>query len=104
VAQELRRRSEYLVTVNRRLRQQITDRVHLTDGACRSLAEIGKRLGKQALEEIATIVKPETIVAWHRRWLRSVKEECLSYLILFGERALWQALTEYVRHLGITSM
>jgi transposase InsO family protein len=31
------------------------------------LAEIGKKLGKQALEEIATIVKPETILAWHRK-------------------------------------
>ncbi len=30
-------------------------------------AEIGKRLGKKALEEVATIVKPDTILAWHRK-------------------------------------
>jgi putative transposase len=30
--------------------------------------------------------------------VRSVKEECLAWLILFGERALWQALNEYVEH------
>jgi hypothetical protein len=31
------------------------------------LAAIGKKLGKQALEEVATIVKPDTILAWHRK-------------------------------------
>jgi putative transposase len=41
--------------------------VHLTDGERRSLAEIGKRLSKQALEEIATIVKPDTVLAWPRK-------------------------------------
>ena len=33
------------------------------------------------------------------RWVRSVKEECLSRLILFGEGSLRHALTEYVAHL-----
>jgi hypothetical protein len=32
------------------------------------------------------------------RWVRSVKEECLSKLILFGERSLRRALREYVEH------
>lgn len=32
------------------------------------------------------------------RWVRSVKEEALSRLILFGERALRHTLTEYVAH------
>jgi transposase InsO family protein len=32
------------------------------------------------------------------RWVRSVKEEALSWLMLFGERALWYALIEYVTH------
>jgi len=31
------------------------------------LAEIGKKLGKQALEQVANIVKPETILGWHRK-------------------------------------
>lgn len=30
--------------------------------------------------------------------MRSIKEECLSRLILFGERALFYALTEYGEH------
>jgi putative transposase len=33
------------------------------------------------------------------RWVRSVKEECLSKLILFGESSLRRALSEFVvRH------
>jgi putative transposase len=32
------------------------------------------------------------------RWVRSVKEECLSKVILFGERSLRRALSEYVEH------
>jgi transposase InsO family protein len=31
------------------------------------LAEIGQKLGKKALAEVATIVKPDTILAWHRK-------------------------------------
>ena len=36
--------------------------------------------------------------AYAERWVRSVKEECLSRLILFGERSLRCALIEYVTH------
>src|SRR5262245_20984437 len=66
VDQELLLRNEYLVTKNRILRNQIKGRVHLSDGERTSLAELGKQLGRQALAEVSTIVKPETILAWHR--------------------------------------
>src|SRR6202047_3321801 len=32
------------------------------------------------------------------RWVRSVKEECLSKLILFGESSLRRALTQFQEH------
>ena len=67
VDQELLLRNEYLVTENRILRQQLTGRVRLTDGERKTLAELGKKLGKQALAEVATIVTPGTILAWHRK-------------------------------------
>jgi putative transposase len=67
VDQELLLRNEYLVTENRILRNQITGRVRLTDGERKTLAEIGQKLGKQALEDVANIVKPDTILAWHRK-------------------------------------
>jgi len=66
VDQALLVRNEYLVTENRILRQQIKGRVHLTDAERRSLTEIGTQLGKKALEEVAHIVKPDTLLGWHR--------------------------------------
>ena len=35
--------------------------------SAKTLAEIGQKLGKQALKEVATIVKPDTILGWHRK-------------------------------------
>src|SRR2546430_6381862 len=67
VDQELLVRNEYLVTENRILRNQITGRVRLSDGERKMLADIGQKLGKKALQEVATIVKPDTILASHRR-------------------------------------
>ena len=67
VDEELRLYNAYLVTENRILRQQITGRVPLSDGDRLALAEIGQKLGRTALEEIATIAKPDTILAWHRK-------------------------------------
>ena len=67
VDEELLLRNEYLVTENRILRNQLQGRLRLTDGERRSLAELGKRLGKQALDEVASIVNPDTILGWHRR-------------------------------------
>src|SRR5262247_3933718 len=67
VDQELLLRNEYLVTENCILRSQITGRVRLTDGERKTLADIGQKLGKQALQEVATIVKPDTMLGWHRK-------------------------------------
>jgi hypothetical protein len=67
VDQELLLRNESLVTENRPLRKQIPGRVRLSDGERKSLAELGKKLGKQALAEVATIVTPDTTLAWHRK-------------------------------------
>ena len=36
--------------------------------------------------------------AFTERWVRSVRQECLAKLILFGERSLQRALTEFVAH------
>jgi hypothetical protein len=45
-----------LQSENRILRHQIEGRVLLTDAERQTLAELGKKLGKQALEEVANIV------------------------------------------------
>jgi putative transposase len=67
VAQELLLRNEYVVTENRILHHQITSRVQSTDGDRKTLAAISHKLSKQDLQEVATIVKPDTILAWHRK-------------------------------------
>jgi len=67
VDQELLLRNEYLATENRILRNQIQGRLQLNDSDRISMAEIGKRLGRKALEEVAQMFRPETILAWHRR-------------------------------------
>jgi len=66
VDEELRLRNAYLAVENRLLRHHITGRVQLTDAERKTLAEMGQKLGKKALAEIATIAQPETILAWHR--------------------------------------
>src|SRR5262249_41916918 len=39
----------------------------LSDPERRTLAEIGKRLGRKGLEKVACAAKPDTILAWYRR-------------------------------------
>ncbi|MBZ5594951.1 MAG: transposase [Acidobacteriia bacterium] len=36
--------------------------------------------------------------AFAERWVRSVREECLGKLILFGESSLKRALTQFTEH------
>ena len=49
------------------MRSQIKGRVWLRDSERKTLAEIVKKLGRQTLEEVASIVKLDTIFAWHRK-------------------------------------
>jgi transposase InsO family protein len=67
VDEELLARNDYLVTENRILRNQIQGRIRLTDPERISLVSAAKRLGRKALDEVAQIVRPETILGWHRR-------------------------------------
>jgi putative transposase len=69
VDEELRLRNAYLGAENRILRQQISGRMRLSESDRRVLAEIGKKLGQKALEEIATVAKSNTIFAWHRKFI-----------------------------------
>ena len=59
---------EYLREENRVLREQLGDRrVRLNDNQRRRLAVKAKALGRKALAEVASIVTPETLLAWHRK-------------------------------------
>ena len=67
VDQELLLRNEYLVAENRILKAQIKARLRLSDAERATLAEIGHRLGRKALEEVAATAKPDTILGWYRK-------------------------------------
>jgi putative transposase len=66
--QRQREAIDYLREENRVLREQLRDRrLRLTDDQRRRLAAKAKGLGRNLLGEVATIVTPETLLAWHRR-------------------------------------
>ena len=67
VNQQLLLQNEYLVAENRILRAHLPLRLRLTDPQRSTLAETGKRLGRHALPGIASVAKPETILAWYRK-------------------------------------
>ena len=67
VNQELLLRNEYLAAENRILRAKLPTRLRLGDPERATLAEVGKRLGRKALREVACVAKPDTILAWYRR-------------------------------------
>ena len=62
VDQELLLRNEYLAAENRILRAQIKGRLLLSDAEKATLAEIAHRLGRKALEELAAVAKPDTML------------------------------------------
>ena len=45
----------------------MADGFALTDDQRRRLAAKGKAIGRRALEDVATLVTPDTILAWHRK-------------------------------------
>ena len=50
------------------------------------------------MKTIPLPAKSPNLNAFAERWVRSVKQECLSKVILFGEGPLLRVLTEYSRH------
>jgi hypothetical protein len=50
------------------------------------------------VEPLVVPARSPNLNVYSERWVRSVKEECLSKAILIGERSLRRALGEYVEH------
>jgi hypothetical protein len=55
-------------------------------------------LAAGGIKPIQLPARSPNLNAYAERWVRSVKEECLSKLILFGETSLRRALTEFIDH------
>ena len=67
VDQELLLRNEYLAAENRILKAQLKGRLTLSDTERATLGEIGRRLGRKLLGEVANVARPDTILAWYRK-------------------------------------
>ena len=67
VDQELLARNEYLVAENRIMKAQLKGRLKLSDAERGALGEIGHRVGRKALAEVASEARPDTIPAWYRK-------------------------------------
>jgi putative transposase len=67
VDQDLLARNEYLATENRIIKAQLKGRLKLSDAERKALGEIGHRLGRKGLADVATIARPDTILGWYRK-------------------------------------
>jgi len=63
--QALLNQNQYLIAENQTMKGQLHGRIRLSDEERRSLAEKAVVLGK-LLHETVTIVKPETVLRWHK--------------------------------------
>ena len=61
---------DYLIEENRVLKDQLEgQRLRFTDDQRRRLAAKAKALGRRLLDEIETLVTPDTLLAWHRKFI-----------------------------------
>src|SRR6202451_2507322 len=67
VNQELLLQNEYLAAEHRTLRTRLPPRLRLSDPERVTLAEVGKRVGRKAMRKIASVAKPDTILAWYSK-------------------------------------
>jgi hypothetical protein len=56
------------------------------------------------VEPLALPARSPNLNAYAERWIRSVKEERLCKVVLFGERSLRRALCEYVEHFTLSGI
>ncbi len=67
LCRELTLQNEYLRQENRILKSKLKKRISFTDDERRTLAEAALAIGRDLMEQIVTIVRPKTILAWQRK-------------------------------------
>jgi len=93
---------EYLRAENRVLREKLgKKRILLNDDQRRRLAVKGKILGRKMLEQVATIVTPDTILRWHRE-LIAAKWDYSERRMKIGRPAIPAEITELLLSMART--
>src|SRR5260370_33840903 len=67
VNQELLLKNEYLLAENRILKTHLQPGSRLSRPERTALAEIGKRLSRKLLQQVASVATPDTILGWYRQ-------------------------------------
>ena len=67
VNQEPLLENEYLAAENRILRAKLAPKLRLSNPERATLAQIGKRVERKVLAEVACVAKPDIILAWYRK-------------------------------------
>ena len=120
VNQKLLLQNEHLAAKNRILRAHLPARMRLSDPERSTLAEIGKLLRRGVRDLLRDLdtkfcvaldvlrssgIRPLTLPprsphlnSFGEQWVCSIRQGCLSKLILFGEASLQRALIEYIDH------
>jgi len=67
LCRELTLQNEYLKVENKILKSKIKKRIVFTDDERRTLVDAALAMGRDLIEQVVTIVKPKTILAWQRK-------------------------------------
>jgi putative transposase len=76
----------------------VNHRVLICDRDAKWSAPVRARLEEAGIRAVQTPYQAPNANAYAERFVRSIKQECLHRVILFGERHLRQTITEYVEH------
>ena len=97
VNQKLLLQNEYLAIENRIPRAHLPTRIRLSRDTkfCAAFLDV---LRSSGVRPLALPPRSPNLNAFSERWVGSIRQECLSKLILFGEASLRRALNEYIEH------
>ena len=73
-------------------------RFALHDRDTKFCTSFGGMLRSAGVQPVMLPARSPNLNAFAERWVRSIKDECLSKLILFGEASLRRALGEFLKH------
>jgi putative transposase len=70
----------------------------LHDHDSKFCASFQNTLRSAGIQPLRLPARSPNLNAFAERWVRSIKSECLSKLILFGEASLHRAVTQFIEH------